>query len=122
MNALVFKFGASYPAIEFRGLDALGDDNAIVWADRPGFLRAIGNLLSNAGRHAKSLVNIETKSEAGVTVINVDDNGEGIPASDRERVFEPFVRLENGSNGNGRGVGLGLALVKRIAVTIVWYT
>ena len=45
-------------------------------------------------------------------MIQVDDDGEGVPEADREKILEPFVRLENSSQ---RGAGLGLALVNRIA-------
>ena len=45
-------------------------------------------------------------------IVDVDDDGGGIPESERSRVFEPFVRLDD--NSNGRGVGLRLALVKII--------
>ena len=48
----------------------------------------------------------------GATIVDVDDDGDGIPASAQERVFEPFARLKDSPNGGG--VGLGLALVKRI--------
>jgi signal transduction histidine kinase len=69
--------------------------------------------LSNAGRFAKSRVSISAAAVAnGATIIDIDDDGEGIPEADRERVFEPFVRLQDSAPASG--VGLGLALVKRI--------
>lgn len=113
LKALVSKFSAIHPAIDFTACEE-GVGDLAVWADRPSFLRAIGNLLSNAGRYAKTRVRIEAQSHASKTIIDIDDNGQGIPEHDRERVFEPFVRLEEESNGIGRGVGLGLALVQRI--------
>ncbi len=48
----------------------------------------------------------------GATIVDIDDDGPGIPESEREHVFQPFVRLQG--NSPDRGVGLGLALVKRI--------
>ena len=65
-----------------------------------------------AGRFARSRVTIRAQSAAGVTTIDIDDDGPGIPESERDRVFQPFVRLEDDSPD--RGVGLGLALVQRI--------
>jgi signal transduction histidine kinase len=47
-------------------------------------------------------------------VIRVNDRGPGVPAAQRERIFEPFYRLPGASEREG-GVGLGLALVKSIA-------
>ena len=59
-----------------------------------------------------SRVTISAQSAAGVTTVDIDDDGPGIPESERDRVFQPFVRLEDDSPD--RGVGLGLALVQRI--------
>jgi signal transduction histidine kinase len=73
--------------------------------------RALGNLLANAARFGESRVVIDIDDSPHELAIVVDDDGPGIPLGDRQRVFEPFVRLEK----SGRGAGLGLALVKRIA-------
>jgi two-component system sensor histidine kinase RstB len=81
-----------------------------VVADRAGLTRALGNLLANAYRFGRRRVIVNASASAAGTTIDIDDDGPGIPASDRERVFAPFVRLDESS----RGAGLGLALVKRI--------
>ena len=73
--------------------------------------RAIENLVSNAGRHAKSRVEVGGEITDQIATIHVDDDGEGIAEEDREKVLEPFVRLHNTDQ---RGSGLGLALVSRI--------
>jgi len=112
LEVLIPKHAALYPSIHFEVSEDVGGEEKIVFADRLGFERAIGNLLSNAGRYAKSQVTILAESDNGFVIIDVDDDGSGIPASERQRVFEPFVRLDDGSNG--RGAGLGLALVERI--------
>jgi signal transduction histidine kinase len=67
-------------------------------------------LLANACRFGRRRVVVDASTSATGTTIDIDDDGPGIPAADRERVFEPFVRLDE----VGRGAGLGLALVKRI--------
>ncbi|HKE20616.1 MAG TPA: HAMP domain-containing sensor histidine kinase [Kofleriaceae bacterium] len=74
------------------------------------------NLLDNAGRHARSQVSVGLRcDERGrVARLWVDDDGPGIPAADRERVFERFTRLEEGRSRDAGGVGLGLALVRRV--------
>jgi two-component system sensor histidine kinase RstB len=88
------------------------NDSVCFTADRESLSRAIENLLSNAGRFAKLHIGVRVfEQEAGI-VIQVDDDGEGVPEADREKILEPFVRLEKSSQ---RGAGLGLALVNRIA-------
>ncbi len=80
--------------------------------------RLIRNLLENARRYSTGEVNLElAKIRVGsrpLAVITVLDRGPGVPAAQRERIFEPFYRLPGASERDG-GVGLGLALVKSIA-------
>ncbi|MFM9901034.1 MAG: ATP-binding protein [Polaromonas sp.] len=80
--------------------------------------RLIRNLLENARRYSTGDVNLElAKIRVGsrtLAVITVHDRGPGVPAAQRERIFEPFYRLPGASERDG-GVGLGLALVKSIA-------
>jgi signal transduction histidine kinase len=77
--------------------------------DRDALLRAVGNLLENALAVADTVVVDVSQSAHGPTV-SVADNGPGVPAEDRERIFEPFVRLARSPRG---GTGLGLAIVRR---------
>lgn len=111
-DVLIPKYAALFPSVNFRPSEAIRRDENDVLAERVGFQRALGNLLSNAGRYAKSQVAVAVVAGDGFVTVDVDDDGMGIPDSDRERVFEPFQRLDDGTNGHG--VGLGLALVKRI--------
>jgi signal transduction histidine kinase len=76
--------------------------------------RAVRNLLENAKRHAGGTVSLKLTQEAGQAVIQVCDQGPGVPDALQSRIFEPFYRLPGASEGDG-GVGLGLALVKSIA-------
>lgn len=116
------------PGIEFYVEKPLGDADLTINADRNAFQRAIGNLLSNAGRYARTQVVVRVspntdrsgrKEESHYVLVEVEDDGPGIPLEDRKRVFEPFVRLKTESSEEkdrfrGAGVGLGLALVHRI--------
>lgn len=77
--------------------------------------RAVVNLLRNARMHARSTVSVTLLREDGRTVIHVDDDGSGIQASDRERLFEPFVRLDESRARDSGGFGLGLAIVRQVA-------
>ena len=80
--------------------------------------RLIRNLLENARRYSQGEISLELV-QTGMghrqrAVIKVHDRGPGVPAAQRERIFEPFYRLPGASEREG-GVGLGLALVKSIS-------
>ena len=76
--------------------------------------RAVRNLVENAVAYGhKADVRIADTGD-GYDVL-VEDEGPGIPENDRQRVFEPFVRLESSRNEATGGTGLGLTLVKAIA-------
>jgi signal transduction histidine kinase len=68
------------------------------------------NLLTNAQRHAHSRVDVTVEYAGEQAVVTVQDDGGGIAPEDRERVFETFVRLEEGRRLDPGGCGLGLAL------------
>ena len=76
---------------------------------------ALSNLLANALRYAKQKVNITVMREKDVYRLVVEDDGEGIPESDRQAIFRAFTRLDNSRNRDTGGFGLGLAIVARIA-------
>lgn len=76
--------------------------------------RAVRNLIENAVAYGKK-ADVSVLGSAQVIEIRVEDEGPGIPPEDRERVFEPFVRLEASRNTATGGVGLGLTLVRSIA-------
>jgi len=81
--------------------------------------RLVRNLFENARRYGGgSAIEAEIAAAAdGCAVLYVSDRGPGIPAEERERVFEAFYRRAGTSEGEGGGVGLGLALVRRIAAS-----
>jgi signal transduction histidine kinase len=76
--------------------------------------RVIRNLVDNAVRHAKSRVDIEVGSSDSNVILTVSDDGPGIPAADRARVFDRFVRLDSDRARSGGGTGLGLAIVAEV--------
>ena len=85
-----------------------------VHAEPGGLRRALRNLLLNGLRHGATEVRVEAERRGDATVIRVIDDGDGIPTSAVEAVFEPFVRLDPSRNRDSGGVGLGLAIVRRI--------
>jgi len=85
--------------------------SAIVDGDERRLRELSVNLLDNAIRHARQAVSITSRQAGRLCEIIVEDDGDGIPASERERVFERFYRRAH----DGSGTGLGLAIVRWIA-------
>jgi signal transduction histidine kinase len=75
--------------------------------------RIVVNLVRNAETHGGGLTALRVVASEGRLRIEVEDNGSGVPAEERERIFERFYRgpRQAGGRGRGDGVGLGLALV-----------
>jgi PAS domain S-box-containing protein len=92
-------------------------ESAVAWADRSKVEQILVNLLSNA---------IKFTNDGGVTLscdwkdaktvsISVSDTGLGIPAEERERIFEPFVQVKRSLTQGNEGTGLGLAISRDLA-------
>ena len=83
-----------------------------VVGDRRRLERVVVNLLDNAAHHGKGLVRLGVRRHDGQARLEVDDAGPGVPAADREHVFERFSRGSPADrDATDSGVGLGLALV-----------
>ncbi|WBC09478.1 HAMP domain-containing sensor histidine kinase [Micromonospora sp. WMMA1947] len=77
--------------------------------------RVLVNLVDNALRHASSTVELTVSGPDGAYhLITVTDDGPGIPAADRERVFARFTRLDDARARDAGGAGLGLAIVREL--------
>jgi signal transduction histidine kinase len=96
-------------------VDDSGVAAARVQGDRGALSRLVRNLADNAARHARSRLAVSVSAADGEAVLRVDDDGPGVPAADRERVFERFTRLDEGRARGAGGSGLGLALVRTVA-------
>ncbi|WP_375538173.1 MULTISPECIES: ATP-binding protein [unclassified Mycolicibacterium] len=82
--------------------------------DPDSFVRMLRNLADNAARHAAGEVTIVVRAEGDSALVQVADDGPGIPAAQRDKVFERFVRLDSDRSRRGGGTGLGLAIVAEI--------
>ncbi|WP_317231185.1 ATP-binding protein, partial [Clavibacter sp. MX14-G9D] len=96
-------------------VDASGITACRVAGDARLLALAVRNLADNAARHAASTVSVATAAGRDGAVLTVDDDGRGIPAAERERVLDRFVRLDEGRDRESGGSGLGLAIVRAVA-------
>jgi signal transduction histidine kinase len=80
-------------------------------------LQVLGNLLDNAAKHApdKAPIRVEARRVGALAVLAVTDTGPGVPAADRERIFERFTQLDSGATRRAGGVGLGLYIARQLA-------
>ncbi|GAA4582781.1 hypothetical protein GCM10023194_18480 [Planotetraspora phitsanulokensis] len=74
----------------------------------------LNNLVVNAQRHADTRVEVSATRVDGHVVVSVTDDGDGIAPCNRERIFKPFVRLDDGRQKDPNGTGLGLAISREI--------
>lgn len=106
--------------LRFRGrvrVDLSGVAGGRVLGDPNQLTRLLSNLVDNAERHANALITIELRAtDCGVELVVADD-GPGIPADERERIFERFTRLDPARQRQLGGAGLGLSIVRTIADT-----
>ena len=92
-----------------------GDDEVIARADVDAVQRVVANLVDNAVRYAATTVIVDVRDGAGGgAVVSVADDGPGIPAEQRDHVFERFTRLDHARSRDAGGAGLGLAIVREL--------
>ena len=89
--------------------------NVVIDCDRLHITRLLVNLLDNAERHATSQITVNVRAEESTAILEVIDDGSGIPAEQREIVFDRFTRLDSARNRDAGGTGLGLAIARQIA-------
>jgi signal transduction histidine kinase len=88
--------------------------SAPVLADREELRRALQNLLDNAVRHARTAVELAVRLTPGTVALVVRDDGPGLPAHERERVFERFARRDDARSRDVGGSGLGLPITREL--------
>ncbi|WP_030567345.1 sensor histidine kinase [Streptomyces aureocirculatus] len=90
-------------------------DSVEVAGSRGQLARVLGNLVTNAQRHARSRVTVTSWADGVWAVLEVADDGDGVPCQERERIFERFVRLDDARSRDEGGAGLGLAIARDVA-------
>jgi signal transduction histidine kinase len=97
-------------------LTVTGDVHPVrVVGDPARLSQVLRNLVDNAARAAHTTVRLTTAEQNGSAIITVEDDGDGIPEADRQRVFERFVRLDTSRSRASGGSGLGLSIAQEIA-------
>ncbi|AEM85796.1 ATP-binding protein [Streptomyces violaceusniger] len=95
-------------------IDARRVSGGRVRGDTEALRCVIRNLLDNARRHASQRVRVTLSERGGTVELTVSDDGSGIAAADRLRVFERFTRLDEARSREAGGSGLGLAIVGKV--------
>jgi signal transduction histidine kinase len=95
-------------------IDTTAVSGAQLDANADQLVRAVRNLLDNAARHARTTVTVTLCETERAVVLSVADDGPGIPADQRDRVFERFARLDGARARDEGGTGLGLAITREV--------
>jgi len=96
-------------------VETRGEARAPLVARGQAIRRCLGNLVDNARRYGAGQVELTVRDQAERVELIVEDRGPGIPEVERERMFEPYVRLETSRARHTGGTGLGLAIARAIA-------
>lgn len=99
---------------EDMGIPYDGPDSVVLSAGTVALKRLVANLLDNARKYGGT-ARATLSEEPGAVVVTIDDDGPGIPETEIERVFAPFVRLEASRNRETGGSGLGLSIARAAA-------
>jgi signal transduction histidine kinase len=86
-----------------------------VAGDEERLRQLIGNLVENALRHATSWVRVTVSRRPPNVLLEVEDDGPGIPSAALERIFDRFYRVDHGRSRAQGGTGLGLSIVRHVA-------
>lgn len=92
--------------------EEIADEALVVDIDVEMFTKILSNLLNNALKHAASFIKIRLESHADNFRLTVMNDGDSIPPEQNERIFEPFVKLDENSVGTGIGLPLARTLIE----------
>ena len=110
---------AARPAAEAKGIEIRLETDGVppIAGDAARLAQLLDNLLSNAVKFtpAGGRVDVTTAREGELALLDVADNGAGIPADEQERLFERFFRSPSANENAVQGTGLGLSIAKAIA-------
>jgi signal transduction histidine kinase len=114
LDDLAFEEGHRLRSTTSKHVDTSGVSAARVQGDAEALGRMMRNIGENAVRHASSQVVITLVERGDSAVLTIDDDGPGIPESERARVLHRFVRLDEARSRDEGGSGLGLSIVDEV--------
>lgn len=114
LDELVLSEAARLRASGKVAVDAKAVSGGRVTGDPHYLLRVVRNLSNNAARHAASRVTFVLREENGFVLLEVADDGKGVPEELREKIFERFTRLDEARSRDDGGSGLGLSIVRTL--------
>jgi signal transduction histidine kinase len=114
LDDLAFEEGHRLRSTTSKHVDTSGVSAVRVQGDAEALRRVIRNVGENAARHAAGRVGITLVERGDEVVLTVDDDGPGIPESERGRVLHRFVRLDEARSRDEGGSGLGLSIVDEV--------
>ncbi|MBI1186470.1 MAG: two-component sensor histidine kinase [Alphaproteobacteria bacterium] len=95
-------------------IEFIGEGPMLALVRASALKRCIGNLVDNAAAHGER-VRVSARTTSDAFLVEVEDNGPGIPDDLHEDAFRPFSRLDETRTKNAKGVGLGLAIARDVA-------
>lgn len=114
LDDLAFEEGHRLRSTTSKRVDTSGVSAARVQGDADALRRMFRNVGENAARHSSERVDITLVERGSEAVLTVDDDGPGIPESERVRVLQRFVRLDEARSRDVGGSGLGLSIVDEV--------
>ncbi|MFV1985124.1 MAG: ATP-binding protein [Thiohalomonadales bacterium] len=118
LEKLIEKIQFEQITINLQFVNLMKDKTVLVEFDPKQIDRALNNLIRNAIRYAKNRVDVCLSIVDDYCCIAIDDDGPGIPETERERILQPFTRIDSSRNRKTGGYGLGLSIVQQI---IKWH-
>ena len=114
LDDLAFEEGHRLRSATSKRVDTSGVNAVRVQGDADALRRMVRNVGENAVRHASSRVDVTLVERGEEVVLTIDDDGPGIPATERARVLQRFVRLDEARSRDEGGSGLGFSIVDEV--------
>jgi signal transduction histidine kinase len=114
--AVLDQFAPSLEAAAFEVVREIAPDGTCL-IDEDALRQIIGNLISNVEKYAAAgkWISVRSRREGDLVVVEVADRGPGVPRGQRDRIFDPFVRLSDEIAEGAAGTGIGLTIARDLA-------